>query len=193
MNNITILIQGYAKQLPDGRWDATSAAVLVRSGGKNVIIDPGELPEAFRVALKKEGLQAGDIDYVVCSHSHADHRKNSRLFPKDRVYEPFDLYQKIPDDLVIPLTEIRVVHTPGHVDNHIAFIVETPEGICAIAGDVFWWEDGEERQTDYQSLIEHVDPVAKNQTLLQESRKKLLNLADYVIPGHGKTFKVPRG
>ncbi len=69
MDSVKLLIQGYAKQLPDGRWDATSATVLVKSGGKKVIIDPGEFPEALQAALEKEGLQIKDIDWVVCSHS----------------------------------------------------------------------------------------------------------------------------
>jgi glyoxylase-like metal-dependent hydrolase (beta-lactamase superfamily II) len=192
MDSVKLLIQGYAKQLPDGRWDATSATVLVKSGGKKVIIDPGEFPETLQIALEKEGLQINDVDYVVCSHSHGDHRKSSKLFPKDRIFDPFKLYKKIPENLVIPGTDIRVVYTPGHVDNHIAFIVTTPEGRCGIAADVIWWADNEEQKTDSLSLVEHVDSAAKDMVLMMETRRKFFSMADYVIPGHGKVFKVPR-
>jgi hypothetical protein len=77
------------------------------------------------------------------------------------------------------------------VDKHISLIVYTPTGKYAVAGDIFWWEDGQKQEIDATSLIEHLDPVAKNQALLQTSRKTLLGLAKYIIPGHGKIFTVP--
>jgi len=191
MDTVKVLIQGYAQKLPGGRWNATSTTTLVHSEGKNVIIDPGLFPKDIKAALEKEHLQISEIDWVVSSHSHQDHTRNSKLFGKEKVYNPFLLYKKIPDGLVIPSKKIKAIFTPGHVDKHIAFLVDTAEGKYAIAGDVFWWEDGEEQKTDYESLLEHLDPVAKNQVLLQESRKKLLSMADYIVPGHGKMFRVP--
>jgi glyoxylase-like metal-dependent hydrolase (beta-lactamase superfamily II) len=191
LDSVKVILEGYARKFPDGRWNATSTTTLVRSEGKNVIIDPGLFPKDIKTSLEKEHLQISDIDWVVSSHSHQDHARNSKLFEKSKIFNPFLLYKKIPERLVIPGTKITVVFTPGHVDKHVALLVDTPEGKCAIAGDVFWWEDEEEQKTDHQSLIEHIDPVAKDQAVLQESRKKLLSIADYVIPGHGKTFRVP--
>ena len=191
MDTVKVLIQGFAQKLPDGRWNATSTTTLVRSEGKNVIIDPGLFPEDIKDALQKEHLQISDIDWVVSSHSHQDHARNSKLFGKEKNFNPFLLYKKIPGDLVIPGTKIQVVYTPGHIDKHIAFLIDTAEGKCAVAGDVFWWEDDEEQKTDTDSLLVHVDPMAKDQKVLTESRKKLLSMADYIIPGHGKAFKVP--
>jgi glyoxylase-like metal-dependent hydrolase (beta-lactamase superfamily II) len=192
MDTAKVLIRGYAQKMPDGRWNATSTTTLVRSEGKNVIIDPGLFPKDITTALEKEGMTVEDIDIVVSSHSHQDHARNSKVFGKEKVYNPFTEYKKIPEGLVIPGTQIKVIFTPGHVDKHIAFLVDTADGKCAIAGDVFWWEDEEEQKTDYASLIAHTDPAGKDQAVLQESRKKLLAIADYVIPGHGKTYRVPR-
>jgi len=41
-------------------------------------------------------------------------------------------------------------------------------------------------------LLEHKDPYVKDARALEESREKILNLADYIIPGHGEMFKVKK-
>ena len=64
------------------------------------------------------------------------------------------------------------------------------KGKIAIVGDVFWWEDDEEHKTDFESLMNHKDPYVKNEEQLKQSRKRVLELADYIIPGHGEMFKV---
>jgi glyoxylase-like metal-dependent hydrolase (beta-lactamase superfamily II) len=193
MDSVKVLVRGYAQKEKSGRWNATSTATLVKSQGKNVLIDPGLFPDDIKAALAKENLKLEDIDIVVNSHSHQDHARNARLFNKEKVFNVFFKYKKIPNDLFIPGTQIRVIFTPGHVDKHVVFLVDTAEGKCLIAGDIFWWADDEEQKTDAKSLIERIDPFAEDQALLQESRKKLLSLADYVIPGHGEVFKVPNG
>ena len=192
MNSVKVLVQGYALKEKSGRYKASSAAVLVFSEGKTVLIDPGLYPKELKAALDHENVNIDSIDIVTFSHSHQDHIRNYKLFDKSRVYDPLKQYKKIPEDLYVPGTQIKVIPTPGHVDKHISFLVDTPDGRYAIAGDVFWWEDTEEQKTDKLSLIEHIDPLAEDMALLQESRKKLLDLADYIIPGHGGMFKAPR-
>jgi len=69
-------------------------------------------------------------------------------------------------------------------------LVKTEDlGKVVIAGDVFWWVDEEEQRTDKQSLLGHEDPYVKDEKALRESRERILNLADYIIPGHGEMFK----
>ena len=53
--------------------------------------------------------------------------------------------------------------------------------VNAICGDVFWKKDFPEN-----------DPYASDKEKLRDSRKMILELADWVIPGHGKMFKVER-
>jgi hypothetical protein len=36
------------------------------------------------------------------------------------------------------------------------------------------------------------DPIAWNQAKLDESRHKIITMADWIIPGHGKMVKNPR-
>lgn len=161
-------------------------------GREKCLNRPGLFPEDLKAALAKENLQLEDIDIVVNSHSHTDHARNARLFKKEKVFNVFSKYKKIPEDLVIPGTKIKIIFTPGHVDKHIVFLTDTADGKYLIAGDIFWWADEEEQKTDAKSLIERIDPFAENQALLQETRKKLLSMADYIIPGHGKVFKTPK-
>lgn len=190
MDIVKVLMQGYAQKESSGRYNATSATVLVRSLDKAVLIDPGLKPAELKGALKREKLEIAAIDIVITSHSHMDHARNSKLFDNTKVLNPFAQYKKIPDNLVIPGTDIRVIFTPGHVNKHLSFLINTPEGVYAVAGDVFWWEDSEEQKVDALSLIEHADPIANYFAMLKESRKKLLSMADFIIPGHGKIFPV---
>jgi glyoxylase-like metal-dependent hydrolase (beta-lactamase superfamily II) len=192
MDKLKILIPGYARKEASGCYKATSMAVLVQSDGKNVLIDPGLYPQELKAALQRENLRLEDIDIVTVTHSHLDHARNSKLFAKNKVLNIFSLYKQIPENLIIPGTQIRVIYTPGHVPEHVSFLVDTVEGKYAIAGDVFWWEDSEVQATDTASLLAHADPLAKDVALLKKSRQKLISVADYIIPGHGKTFKVPR-
>jgi glyoxylase-like metal-dependent hydrolase (beta-lactamase superfamily II) len=195
MDTVKLLIQGYARKKENGRWDATSATVLIQSAGKLALIDPGVNPSELIRALKNEQLSPEDIDIVAVSHSHYDHARNTRLFEKDKIFDLSPLFRQrdLPaKPLMIPNTNIEIIITPGHVDKHAAFLVDTNKGKYAVSGDVFWWEDREQQKVDPASLISHKDPVAKNDEILQNSRLKLLEIADYIIPGHGEEFAVPK-
>lgn len=91
-------------------------------------------------------------------------------------------------DETLPGTDIQVIQTPGHKEAHASLVVPTDEGKVVIAGDVFWWPDEEKQIVD----IEKEDPYASNMEALKESRKKVLEIADFIIPGHGKIFKVDK-
>ncbi len=177
--NVKVLLEGHARKTPEG-WTANSAMVLVKSNGKNIIIDPGCEKKRLIDALKKEKLSVKDIDYVILTHSHEDHALLADIFSNAKV---------ITKGNSVPDTEVRLLHTPGHTPDHISVVVPTSEGTYVIAGDVFWWMDDEEQKID----INKKDPVRiHDMEKLVESRKKILEIADYVIPGHGKTFKVEK-
>ena len=193
MNSIKVIIQGYAQKLSDGRYKATSTTVLVHSAGKLILVDPGLIPAELKKALGNEHLQIDDIDFVVVTHTHQDHARNSRIFDKSKILDLLPAKRgQIPEFLWVPDTDIAVIYTPGHVEKHISLIVKTPAGKYAIAGDAFWWEDSQEQETDTLSLIQHTDPIAKDPFMLQNSRRELLGVADYIIPGHGKMFTTSR-
>jgi len=71
--------------------------------------------------------------------------------------------------------------TPGHSYDGITLFIKTKEGIIAICGDIFWEKNSPKD-----------DPYAQDKEKLKESRKKILELADWIIPGHGKMWKVEK-
>lgn len=194
MSEIKILIEGYAKEEKTG-WKASSTTVLIKDNGLNILVDPGLNRELLLKALAKERLNPEDIDLIFITHYHPDHIFNIRLFQNQDILDGDTIYrndEEIGFSERIPNTSIRVIPTPGHAHEHACLLVETETGKVAVAGDLFWWKDDEKQKTDYKSLVEKEDPFMKNKEDLIKSRKAILKVADYIIPGHGKMFKVKK-
>lgn len=192
MTEFKILVQGYARE-ENGVERASPSTVLVKDSGLKVLIDPGSNKELLLEALERGGLKPEDIDIVFLTHYHLDHILNIRLFPEKDIYDGCTISRG--DKIIeysgnIPNTNIEVMPTPGHAHEHCSLLLKTQEGKVVVAGDVFWWADNEEHKTDRDSLLGHKDPYMKDERQLLESRKKLLGIADYIIPGHGVMFKV---
>jgi glyoxylase-like metal-dependent hydrolase (beta-lactamase superfamily II) len=126
-----------------------------------------------------------------------DHSLLTGIFENAKILDDSSVYSwdgKIESyDGKIPGTNIEIIKTPGHDMFHCSVLVNTAEfGKVAIVADVFWWKDGQSQETDTKNLIKHEDPYVKNKKDLMNSRKKVLEIADYIIPGHGKMFKVKK-
>jgi len=196
MAKIKILVEGYAKEI-DGEEFASSTTTLIQDADLNIVVDPGMDRKLLVSALKKENLSLNQIDYVILTHTHLDHSLLAGIFENAKILDNNDIYffdGKIGEhEGKVPNTEIQIIKTPGHDQFHCSVFVNTEDlGRIIIAGDVFWWADNESQKTDKQSLLEHKDPYVKDIGALDESRKKILELADYIIPGHGKMFKVEK-
>ena len=196
MAEVKILIEGYVKKIKDG-WVASSTTVLIKEKGSNIIVDPGMNRKLLLGSLKKENLSSGKIDYVILTHYHLDHILSTGIFENARILDNGEIYSwngKIEGHGGrVSATDIEIIKTPGHDMFHCSVLVKTKEfGIVVVAGDVFWWEDSQEQKTNKQNLLEHKDPFVKDEKALKESRKKVLEIADWVIPGHGKMFKVKK-
>lgn len=195
MATIKVLVEGYAKSLKRG-WKASSTTCLITTDDKKIITDPGCNREALLKALEKEGLNTDDIDYVFLSHRHPDHVLLAGIFEKAK-YVTFDTNLLYDNDVLLEFdkhvlgSEIEIIDTPGHVLEHLSLLVDTPEGKVAIAGDVVWWLDNE-KQVFSINQKDHNQAVDTDMNTLIESRKKLLKIADYIIPGHGKMFEVKK-
>lgn len=195
MTKVKVLIEGYAKKTEKG-WLATSSTTLIEDSGKKIIVDPGINRELLLEKLRKNNLTPNGIDIVFMTHYHPDHVLLVSLFEKATVVDGDTIYQK--DDEVgyegkIPRTNIEVILTPGHAYEHAVLVANTDKGKIVVAADVFWWNDQEKQQTDnIEALINKEDPFTKDREALKESRRKVLEIADWIIPGHGKMFRNPK-
>ncbi len=195
MAELKILIEGYAKEIKQG-WFANSTSCLIITENKKIITDPGCNREKLLEALKKENLTTDDINYVFLSHCHPDHILLAGIFEKAKhiTYDANLMYDK---ELMLEFDEnilgkdIKIIQTPGHVLEHLSLLVNTDKGKIAIAGDVIWWLDKEEQIFNINQK-DHTQAKGMNMKQLIESRETLLRLADYIIPGHGKMFKVEK-
>jgi len=192
MNKVKVLIEGYAKEIDDG-WIASSTVTLVQSDGKNIIVDPGCNRKKLIEALKKNDLKPADIDFVFLTHNHADHTLLAGVFKKAKVLTCQEIYdgdKQTEHRNKIPGTNVQIVQTPGHCPEHCSLIVPTATETYVVAGDVFWWQAGRKQDTNIEKEDE-AHPEEVNMEKLIKSRRYLLQAGDYIIPGHGKTFRVP--
>lgn len=193
MAEIKILIEGYAKQI-EGGWLASSTVVLVRTNNTNIIVDPGCNREKLMTSLGEEKLKVGDIDFVLLTHNHLDHTLLTGIFPNAEVLTCEEIYKndnQIAHGNIIPGTDLAIIQTPGHCNEHCSLAVPTEKGIYVASGDVFWWTVGEKQTMDIEK-VDDAHPQEVDMKKLIESRKKILKIADHIIPGHGKIFKINR-
>jgi glyoxylase-like metal-dependent hydrolase (beta-lactamase superfamily II) len=193
MNQIKVLIEGYAKEIESG-WIASSSVTLVKAGDKNIIVDPGCNRKRLLEELVKNDLKTLDIDFVLLTHSHADHSLLAGIFENAKVLTVEEIYNndnQSSHDNKIPGTDLEIIQTQGHCPEHCSLVVPTIDGIYVVAGDVFWWLDNEDQAMELKKE-DDAHPAEVNAENLIESRKKILEIADYIIPGHGRMFKVEK-
>ncbi|KAG5895780.1 hypothetical protein JTB14_001627 [Gonioctena quinquepunctata] len=81
--------------------------------------------------------------------------------------------------------KIRIIPTPGHTLQDVSVIVHTSDGIVAVTGDLF------EKFEDLENSDIWKNAGSDSEDLQQANRKKILNMADFIVPGHGPMFRVP--
>lgn len=192
MDKVTILVEGYAHPGLNDSYVASPTCSLVESNGKRFIVDPGTNAKALLLALEKNEIEKESLSGIYLSHYHPDHFLNIRLFPDLDIYDgsvqwSADVEYFHKDK--IPGTNIEIILTPGHSSEDASLLVTTEEGKICIAPDVFWWEDGQQKTDNLEDLLNLDDPFASDKNALLESRKLVLKLADFIVPGHGNIFK----
>jgi len=197
MAEAKVLVKGIHTMNESGEIRIASTCTLIKTD-KNILVDTSSFHEKNELlaALKKEGLAPEDIDMVVLTHLHLDHTVNVSLFTNACVLCKFR--EGYPGQMHFPskgyikrfeLTDgteiskdVTVLETPGHTGDMISLVVNTKKGVVVIAGDAFSDET-------YLDLNKEPSPLLNDVQKFNESRKKILAIADYIVPGHGNMFK----
>lgn len=209
MNTVDLLIEGYAKVIksgpgsPQGGWKASGTTCLIRNdSGVLILTDPGANRALLLEQLAKLDVQIDDIEYIFLTHLHLDHSLLMGIFSGAKVINHEAITSGENGELIsemIPGTDITIIKTPGHEYAGASLLVPTKEGTVGIVGDVFWFStsaeasaDKEENSPEQLIDINAPDDFAENMDVLKESRQKVLDLCDFIVPGHGKMFAVSK-
>jgi glyoxylase-like metal-dependent hydrolase (beta-lactamase superfamily II) len=195
MAEVKILIEGIHKE--NEKLKVSSTITLIKTN-KNILVDTGSFLEEPKIidALASEGLKPEDIDIVVLTHLHIDHTRNTNIFKNAILYvqhspgEGKGSKWDINDMTVVAIKldnleiakDVRIILTPGHVPAHLSVVVKTNQGNVVVAGDAI---------TKKEFLNKIPYPQWDNEKFL-ESQKKILEIADWIIPGHGGMFKAEK-
>ncbi len=161
---------------------------LVEDGDVRIVVDPGMVAdrEEILAPLVSLGLSPEDVTHVFLTHHHPDHTVNAALFANATVVDFWAAYHGTDwtdhqgdGHRISP--HVSLILTPGHTHEDATLLVETDDGTVACTH--LWWR---------ADRTPEIDPLADDQTALEASRARVLEVADIVVPGHGPPFRVHR-
>ncbi len=167
----------------------TSNAWLV-AGEENVLVDAGTADADATVEEIRRHVD--DLDAVALTHQHGDHVGSLTAVLDEfscRLYAYGD-HPRLDVDLMdggtlkIGGEECTVVHTPGHAEDHVAFVGDTrvyTGDVCVYSDEAYG--DGSYGRTDMpgQSREELIDS-------LRVFLRELPPSAEEMYPGHGPSY-----
>jgi glyoxylase-like metal-dependent hydrolase (beta-lactamase superfamily II) len=201
MAEVKVLIEGKHQAIEDKVY-ISSTVTLIKDDGKNILVDTSHIwnKEKLISALETEGLAPNDIDMVVLTHTHLDHTANTYLFNNAEIFAKFNFgypgqlhntqeecIERFDIETGTNLSkDVEFLITTGHSIDSLSIKVNTADGIIVIAGDAIASEEfadlKKQPNSDWIYSLEEYN----------NSRKKILAIADFVIPGHGEMFKVKK-
>ncbi|QIB67681.1 MBL fold metallo-hydrolase [Kineobactrum salinum] len=158
------------------------------------VLDPGPAIPAHIDAILAAG--AGNIRWIVCTHTHPDHSPAWLALAEAtgaEVIGALPANDRFQDDTFQPTVELedqwllqapefslRAIHTPGHVSNHYCFLLEQ-EGML-FAGDHIM--NG--------STVVIVPPGGDMKAYIDSLQRLLDYPLQSIAPGHGELIPEPR-
>lgn len=191
---VVVLFEGYSNVTENG-FQSNCSCTLIKSNINNIIVDTMTAWDGDRIVekLKEHNLTCSDINYVICTHGHSDHVGCNYLFTNAYIHivgyciSNNDLYLecdfKNGEEYMIN-EYLKIIPTPGHTLQDVSVLVDTNIGIVAITGDLF------ENEKDLLDDTIWKSAGSDSEELQIENRQKILEIADWIVPGHGPMFKV---
>lgn len=181
--SVHVLHDGYLRTANDGEHVGGTVTLIV-DGDTVVIVDPGMVSsrQALLTALQAHSVSAEAVTDVVFSHHHPDHTINAAMFPLARIHDHWAIYDgdlwhsRVAEGAELS-PSIKLIATPGHTAQDISTVAATADEVyvCTHA----WW--GAEGPAD--------DPFSPDRAVLSASRRRILDIATVIIPGHGPSFR----
>lgn len=170
-------------QIGSGSPRVRSTVSLVIDGDQRIVIDPGLAPsqEAISDPLQTHGFAVTDVTDVILSHHHPDHTVNVGMFPHARIHDHWATYhydswhsRACEGFNVSPGTVLW--ETPGHTPQDLSTLVETDSGLVVFT-HLWFYQAGPPE-----------DPFATDPAGVHAGRKRVLEVARLIVPGHGPAF-----
>ncbi|CAH8646722.1 unnamed protein product [Heterobilharzia americana] len=187
---------GWTKRISNDHFSSACTISLLK-GPKLILIDPGSPWDSLWLLseLQARGISPLDIDYLICTHGHIDHIGSLHIFPDStrilgttfEVPGQNNCFSILRTPFEID-SSIHVIATPGHTQTDISIIIENihPFGRVAIVGDLYECEQDINEPSLWQSSSDNLNVQQKN-------RQFIFDTVDFIVPGHGSAFKVPKG
>jgi glyoxylase-like metal-dependent hydrolase (beta-lactamase superfamily II) len=171
---------------------ASSTVTLIVAEKHNIIVDTGLPTESREIihGLSSRNLSPDDIDIVINTHLHGDHIGNNGMFGKATfIAHAKEFPARLANVKVIEgdygvCENVGIIETPGHSLGSISVVVEIPEKsrTYVVAGDALPIRD---------NYIKWVPPgIHFDRHTALASMKKIVDIADIVIPGHDMPFEI---
>jgi glyoxylase-like metal-dependent hydrolase (beta-lactamase superfamily II) len=187
---ISVIKDGYLLRDKNGFiLDARSSVTLIQSEGRNIIVDTSIPSDKNKIlaGLVEHDLSPVDIDLVINTHLHMDHCGNNNLFTKAKFIAhlkeaPIATKKNVIINGDYEINDkIKIFETPGHTFGSISVLVDSDEKYV-IAGDALPLKD---------NYLQWVPPgINIGPALALKSMRKIVDLADIVVPGHDKIFSL---
>lgn len=171
--------------------------LLIR-GEDDYLVDPGLIMQGAPViaAMQELGVQPHEVKKVILTHLHFDHAEGMAAWPQRQTYvhklETEAPYAQIVSG-VLELADLKIlegeegeiepglrwIRTPGHSDGLITLLVDTDDGLAAIASDCVG------PLPEYFENMDLPDDFGPEREELLAQWKRIRKLdPSVVIPGH---------
>jgi glyoxylase-like metal-dependent hydrolase (beta-lactamase superfamily II) len=182
MATVKIIREGWWRWIERGvRFDVSCTSTYIEDGGKHIVVDvanAGE-EEAYVAALAAAEIDPLKVDVVVLTHLHPDHTGLLHLFPNAEYVMAGSRWKGAIharwEDEAMPITDdVYVMKVAGHSDMDCAVVANTFGGVIAMSGDLWVRSPSDPRLK-----------VVLDKEALEASRRRLIGLAAFIVPGHG--------